>query len=450
MQLNRAKKKARIEVGKKEQARFLNVNLEVDTFKMKSWPLPEHHATINPDVGTSHLDIFLNIVTSDVLFAAWDSYHLCHWKYSEGTIFGGKYNEKWLYIDFALYIFITGQQNAPKESETQENPRKTATQKAHDYLSSKGNGAKIPSVGTFDKLFGRFHLRYQQFSAISKRFRACLRHVGRVMCGDEKLLYFTGDSGFIRLVPSKPDKIGLWFFENCVVLKGKLPFLIYARLSNANTKMDMAVPAGEVVREWADIALSYRGDSRKSCPILVFDSYYMTQEGRRYLNHHKVPFIGSVPAGRCKSLVANLPLLLQPGDTEACFSVDSKEMLVGHYDIDASVGKKYVLSNNFRHSTFTKSQDGAIPVYEEYKVMFNTCDKFNRAFHDRLFPHRSGGHGVKGEEGHCHKYIMGCILQNVFNLYDSAHNISHKDLSFKEKCEILSVQLFKYACPTPK
>ena len=31
--------------------------------------------------------------------------------------------------------------------------------------------------------------------------------------GDEKLFHFTGKSGDVRLVKSKPDQIGLWFYE---------------------------------------------------------------------------------------------------------------------------------------------------------------------------------------------------------------------------------------------
>ena len=39
--------------------------------------------------------------------------------------------------------------------------------------------------------------------------------LGQYVAGDEKLFYFTGDSIIIRQVISKPDKIGLWFYELC-------------------------------------------------------------------------------------------------------------------------------------------------------------------------------------------------------------------------------------------
>ena len=36
------------------------------------------------------------------------------------------------------------------------------------------------------------------------------------MSGDEKLWRFTGESGWVRLVESKPDKIGHWIYTLCV------------------------------------------------------------------------------------------------------------------------------------------------------------------------------------------------------------------------------------------
>jgi hypothetical protein len=44
----------------------------------------------------------------------------------------------------------------------------------------------------------------------SENQQSVLGHLGEALIGDEKLVYFTGNSGFIRKVPSKPGGIGVW------------------------------------------------------------------------------------------------------------------------------------------------------------------------------------------------------------------------------------------------
>jgi hypothetical protein len=53
---------------------------------------------------------------------------------------------------------------------------------------------------------------------LSENFNKPFDSFGDSISGDEKLFAFRGFSGFVRHVPSKPAKYGLWHFQNVVVL----------------------------------------------------------------------------------------------------------------------------------------------------------------------------------------------------------------------------------------
>ena len=75
--------------------------------------------------------------------------------------------------------------------------------------------------------------------------------------------------------------------------------------------------------------------------------------------------------------------------------------------------------------------------------MFNGCDYFNRHFKDKKFPHRCGGGLRSGQTGHVHKFLMSCLVQNVFNAYKSINNDESK--SNKAMCIELSDALYIYS-----
>jgi len=226
--------------------------------------------------------------------------------------------------------------------------------------------------------------------------------------------------------------------------------LLYGRLQDSCTAVDVSIPACDVVKEWADIVEENRTLTHIHATTLVFDSYYMTAASRTILLERKIPFIGSVRADRFKDFMNHLkdpsvPKVDNPGLTAAIECVSTGELLVNHWDIDTNIGNKFVLSNAFIEGKETRSQKKVIPVYDHYKEMFNGCDMFNRALHDRLFPHTNGGNGVSGEKGHCHKFIMGALLQNVFNLWESSVGKDVETINFEAKCIMLSNALFNYA-----
>lgn len=110
----------------------------------------------------------------------------------------------------------------------------------------------------------------ESFKVISHNFRSCLSSLGEYICGDEKLIHYTGNSAFIRLVPSKPDKIGFWFFELVCKLPNGAPFMIYGRFSNSSPAENIKIPVSEVVKEWGTIAKEYAFKNKNVGPVLVF------------------------------------------------------------------------------------------------------------------------------------------------------------------------------------
>jgi hypothetical protein len=138
------------------------------------------------------------------------------------------------------------------------------------------------------------------FERIHSNCREMLRYPGAAVAGDEKLLHFTGDSAYIRQVKSKPDRIGLWFFELTCMLEGKIPFLLDMFLSKANTETHESVAVSAVTERWGEIVVNYH---KLYKPLLIFDSYYTDNRGRERLRELKVNYIGAVQSNRFERLL---------------------------------------------------------------------------------------------------------------------------------------------------
>ena len=89
---------------------------------------------------------------------------------------------------------------------------------------------------------------------------------------------------------------------------------------------------------------------------------------------------------------------------------------------------------------------GYINGYDVYKVMFQSCEDFNRHYRDRIWPHERGGHGVDGHFSRAHDFYLASILQNTFNLYFELGVENGRNIDFLENCVSLADELFTYAC----
>lgn len=62
---------------------------------------------------------------------------------------------------------------------------------------------------------------------ISKNFQKFVLELGNSCVGDEKLFHYTGLTKDIRLVVSKPGRVGLWFYAVCSIRYGKAIYAPY-------------------------------------------------------------------------------------------------------------------------------------------------------------------------------------------------------------------------------
>ena len=170
------------------------------------------------------------------------------------------------------------------------------------------------------------------------------------------------------------------------------------------------------------------------------------RNSRKLLRKH----LGNVP--EWLNIVANLdfgtvlePMVEKPGDYAGSFRAATGEILVHHWNSNHTVGQKFVLSNAFQRHAGRATRKGTIVVSDEYKAMFSICDKFNRALHDRTWPHRHGGGTHVGDWNAVHDFYFSSTLQNVFNAWRCLNNIGRGQFQFRDGCIQLSNQLFAFS-----
>lgn len=435
-------------------------NVDTNQYRFSLPPMTHElsFAAVDTSRVTSLGDIFLAFVTPEILTASWGIFPKEYWCYGfgkkAGTFNKGLVSLKLLYTFLAVYIFIVGEQNGPKEGSGMKRPLRNSIARAVDHFKIQYPGQKIVSASLLDRFWGRFYFPAEIWPSICRNFQNLLLRPGRCLAGDEKLLHFAADSGYIRLVPSKPDRTGLRFFELVVILDNGDPFLVHAKLSNSSASSNGdSIPVNAVVEEWAKVAQFFVEMKRSQAPILVFDSYYTDNEGRKILNENNVKFIGAIVPSRFTNLMDNLAeygdMVEKPGQTASIFKEETNEIFVHHWDIMSDIGKKYVISNAFDRVPATSANPGVVPVYDQYKNLFNACDKFNRNLHERKYCHRTGGNTRTGDNGQTFKFIMACILQNTFNAYKSTLTDATGDITFRDMCQLLSSFLVGHSLNIP-
>jgi hypothetical protein len=108
-------------------------------------------------------------------------------------------------------------------------------------------GYKPPGVQGIERLFAKFLISTNEYSILSANFLRVVEHIGQYAAGDEKLLHTLGTSADIRVVMSKPDRVGFGFYEVVVVLKNNKPLIIYLKLQHTqfvdNAHSTFIIPA---------------------------------------------------------------------------------------------------------------------------------------------------------------------------------------------------------------
>lgn len=252
-----------------------------------------------------------------------------------------------------------------------------------------------------------------------------------------QVFHFTGNTGWIRIVPSKQE-VGLWIYELCAVLSSGLPLLVHFKTHTHLKKLGEKIPTITVMNLWADVIVKKGGHET----MLVSDSYYLSREGLKSLQNRGINFVCSVQKQRFLAYVDFVKKFVRtPGDISIAYSQTENLTFAYHWDHDPNVGKKYCLTNAVTR-TQGKPRTKILPVYDGYKLIFSVCDEFNRRFHDRTWPHRASGGGKPGEPAARMDFYFSSILQNTLNIWIDLKE-KREDTPFEDFCLKLADELFQ-------
>ena len=140
-----------------------------------------------------------------------------------------------------------------------------------------------------------------------------------------------------------------------------------------------------------------------------------------YLNEHEVKYIGAINPNRFKVQCDMLRRKVRKvGDCAGIFNKSTGEIIIQYY-AKAEHGQKEAkirtaMSNAYQRLAHPGTHHHR-PAIDAYKKKFGVCDLFNRQIKYRIWPHRHGGKGTKGERGQQDSFVLGCILLNTFNAY---------------------------------
>jgi hypothetical protein len=224
----------------------------------------------------------------------------------------------------------------------------------------------------------------------------------------------------------------------CARLANGKSLLIYTKSHTCETVLGGTIHCATVVSDWANVVNAHTSDGKT---ILVADSYYLDHTGYEFLTEKAVPFICAVQECRFNELATKAKEKSKhEGDTALLYNEQTKDMFVTHWYADAKIGRKFVMSNAYVRKT-GNTRKGYVPGCDDFSLMFNTCDHFNRDMHDKTWPHKcsTANHQL-------HNYHFTCMLLNTRNVYMSLKEIDDSDLSFKEFGVKLADKLYKYAC----
>ncbi len=111
----------------------------------------------------------------------------------------------------------------------------------------EGFNENFPNESIWKKYNAAFNLSEKWFESISENFQSVLQSLGEIAAADEKLYHYTGDTPYLRLVPTKPDRIGLWIYELCVLLTNKRQFLVHCKMEMGSAKLGISSTVTDIV-----------------------------------------------------------------------------------------------------------------------------------------------------------------------------------------------------------
>ena len=115
---------------------------------------------------------------------------------------------------------------------------------------------KMAGVTGCEIFLTHFLIDSSYMDELSNHFISIVRHIGTYVTGGEKLLRFFGESDNVRVAISKPDRVGLWFYQLASILSNGLSYLLHLRMHDVSQLEEGSLPVVRVVETWSQHILN--------------------------------------------------------------------------------------------------------------------------------------------------------------------------------------------------
>lgn len=163
-------------------------------------------AVLDVQPHASRMAIFFKLMPPDWLEQV---LHKCARRNKKNMVF----TKSKVMMCMAIYILVQGKQQKPIQNQTNRDAQRVSFMAAVEELQTAAPNQDPPGVNLIEKIHSQLCLDAEDEKQLSANFQSVVLSLGQWVAGDEKLFHYTGNSAFIRSVPSKPDRIGLWNYE---------------------------------------------------------------------------------------------------------------------------------------------------------------------------------------------------------------------------------------------
>jgi hypothetical protein len=252
--------------------------------------------------------------------------------------------------------------------------------------------------------------------------RRCVMEMGDTFALDEKLFRFVGRHCWVRKVPPKPDKLGLWHYQGNVQLSfNDHSLMVYTRTHALNTMRDEHIPITDIIDDCiTDIKAKQGRPTRHKAKVrtVVFvDSYYGTPTSLKMLSDAGVRYTAKVQRDRFEPIADLVEKYLeQAGDCAYAYNSSTHASLSAWWHPD-NESSSYLLSTAMAR-TKGRIPAKSTPGADHYKNGFSFCDTFNKELRkERRWPFVFKKGEVPPAHRSCFDFLFLSLLVNSWFLH---------------------------------
>lgn len=206
-----------------------------------------------------------------------------------------------------------------------------ALQDAIRDLADELGQMRTSGVNIVQELLTNMIFTMDDETELRDHLRKTVISVGEVLVCDEKLWFYSGEAdGWVRLVISKPDRVGHWFYLAVVKLANGKFYAVYYRLHRVPNKLanqQGTLSVDIIGADW--IQIFRQSDPEITEPFIIADGYYMSEAMRDKIKAENVAAIIAVPPERWQSMISLLePKLKSAGDSSALYNEETDEVQI--------------------------------------------------------------------------------------------------------------------------